>query len=85
MLIGVDVLCRISYSVVSYLYVHFSVLISLVGEARAIFLSSFTCFYVVSVWIFYFLLLVLRIGCVIFLKHSLSLGILGISGLPYYF
>ena len=35
LLIGVDVSCRISYSVVSYLYVSFSGLIIEVGEEKA--------------------------------------------------
>ena len=50
MLNGVDVLCRISYSIVNYLYVPSNELISLVVEEGAIFLLSFTCNSVVSVW-----------------------------------
>ena len=46
MLIGICVSCRISYSIVSYLYVSFSGLITSVGEEKAIFLLSFTCNYV---------------------------------------
>ena len=37
MLIGVGVLCRISYSAVGHLYVSFSALITSVGEERAVF------------------------------------------------
>ena len=40
MFIGVGVPCRISYSVVSYLYVSFSCLITSVGEERANFSAN---------------------------------------------
>ena len=63
------------YSIVRYLYVRFSGLITSVWEERANFLLSFTFNYVIFVrWGFLFLL-VLGIGCVMLLWHSL--------GLPY--
>ena len=65
--------CRISNSVVSYLYVNFSGLICLVGEKIAIFLLSFKCNYVVSDRRSFLFLLVLGIGCVILLWLSLDL------------
>ena len=65
--------CR-SYSVVSYLYVSFSRLISSVGEERAIFLLCITRSYVVSVRRDFHFFLVLRVGCVILLWHSLGLS-----------
>ena len=40
MLIGVGVLCRISYSVVNHLYVNLSGLITSVGEERADFVFA---------------------------------------------
>ena len=49
MLIRVGISCRISYSIVSYLYVWISGLITLVLEESAIFLLSFIYDYVVSV------------------------------------
>ena len=51
MFIGVGVLCRFSYSVVSRLYLSFSGFISSVGrrERELFFLISITCYYVVSV------------------------------------
>ena len=76
MLIGVGVSCRISYSIVSYLYVSFSGLITSVGEERANF-SALVYLYLIcgSVRLGFLILLVLGIGCVILLWHSL--------GLPY--
>ena len=62
MLIWIGVSCRISYCVVSCLYVSF--LFPRLGKRDL----SCTCNYVVSV-----LLFVLRIGCVILLWHSLGL------------
>ena len=53
----------------------FSGLITWVGEERANFSASFICDYVVSVQRVFLFLLVLGIGCVILLWHSL--------GLPY--
>ena len=78
MFIGVGVSYHISYSV-SYLYVSFSGLITSVGEERAIFLLSIVRIYVVSVRRGFSLLLVLRIGCVILLWHSLCLLIMILS------
>ena len=49
MLIGVGVSCRISYHIVSNLYVSFSGLITSFGEEKVFFLLSFTGNYVVSV------------------------------------
>ena len=69
MLIGVGVSCCISYSIVSYLYVSFSGLITSVREERAI----FSAIIVVSVWRDYLFLFVLGIGCIILLWHSLGL------------
>ena len=66
MLIGVGVSCRISYSFVSYLYV---------GFTRLIFLLSFTCNYMVSVRRDFLFLLVLVIGCVIFIVALPGLSI----------
>ena len=43
------------------------------GKRELICLLLFTCNYVVSVWRGFLLLLVLRLGCVILLWHSLSL------------
>ena len=73
MLIGVGVSCRISDSVVSYLYVSFRGLITSVRVERAFFLLSFTCKCVVSVGRGF--LLVLGTGYVILLSRSL--------GIPY--
>ena len=74
MLFGVGVSCHILYSIVSYLYVSYSESITSVGEERAIFfLLSFTCNYVVSVRRGFLFLLVLGMGCVILLWHSLCL------------
>ena len=73
MLIGVGVSCRISYSIVSYLYVSLSGLKTSVGEQRANVLLSFTCIYMVSVWIGFLFRVVLGIGCVILLYNSLDL------------
>ena len=71
MFIGVGVSC----SVVSYLYVKFSGLITLLGEERELrFLLSLTCNDVVSVRRGFLFLLVLRIGYVILLLHSLCLS-----------
>ena len=70
MLIGVGALCRISYSVLNYLYVIFSVLLTLAGDERANFLQSTTRNYSVR----RDFLLVLRIGYVISLWHSLGLS-----------
>ena len=65
MLIGVGVSCLFSYSIVSYLYVSFSPLITSVPKKELFFLLSFTCNYVVSVQGVCLLLLVLGIGCVV--------------------
>ena len=62
MLIGVGVSCRISYSIVGYLYVSFNGLITSVGEERAL-LSVKRSFLFFSM---------LRIGCVILFRHSLG-------------
>ena len=67
MLIGEGVSCHISYSILSYLYLSFSGLITSVGEERALFLPSFTCKYVVFVRRGLLFLLVLGIDCVILL------------------
>ena len=45
MLVGVGVSCRISYCIISYLYVSFSGF----GKRKLFFLLSFSCNYVVSV------------------------------------
>ena len=63
MLVGISVSCRISYSVVTYLYVSFSGVIIPVWEERAIFLLPFTGNYVSFIWRGFLFLLVLRIGC----------------------
>ena len=72
---GIGASCRSSYSIVSYLYIYvsFSGFITSVGEARANFLLSFTCNYMVSVRMGFFFLLKLEIGCVIILFHPQSL------------
>ena len=84
MLFGVGVLCRILYSIISYLYVCCSGSITSVGEERErererereiISLLSFTCNYVVSVCRGFLFLFVLGMGCVILFWHSL--------GIPY--
>ena len=62
-----------SNSVVTYLYVRCSRLITWVLKRELIFLLSFTCNYVVSVRRGFLFLLVLRTGCVILLWHSLGL------------
>ena len=68
MFIGVGVSCCISCSVVSYSYVSFSGLITSVGEERANFsVIVYSCNYVVSIWMSFLFLLVLRIGCDILL------------------
>ena len=62
--------CRISYSVVSYLFESFSGLITSVcrfGKRELFFLLSFTCNYVVSVRRGFLFLWVLGISCVILL------------------
>ena len=64
---------RISYSVVSYLFVSFSVLIISVGKRELNFLPSFTCNYIVSVRRSILFLLLRRIGCVILFWHSLDI------------
>ena len=69
MLIGVGVSCRISYSIVSYLYLSFSEL----GKRALISLQSFTFNYVVSVRRGFCFLLVLGIGCFL-LCHFLGLS-----------
>ena len=73
MLIGVGVSCRFSYSIVIYLYVSCSGSITSVEEEREnyFFLLPFTCNYVVSVRRGFLFLLVLGIGLVILLWHSL--------------
>ena len=71
MLFGVGVSWRILYSIVSCLCVSRSEL----GKRELICLLSFTCNDVVSVWRDFLFLLVLGIGCVILLWHTL--------GLPY--
>ena len=73
--IGVGVSCRISYYIVSYLYLYisFSGLITSSGKERAIFLLSITCNYVCSVRRGFLFLLVLGIGYIILLWHSLCL------------
>ena len=75
MLFEVDVSCRVLYSIVSYLYVGCSGSITSVGEERASLSAIVTCNYVVSVRRGFIFLLVLGIGCIILLWHSL--------GLPY--
>ena len=72
MFIGVGISCHISFSV-SYLYVSFGGLITSVGEERAIFLLSFTFNDMVSVRRGCLFLLVLLIGYLILLWHSLGL------------
>ena len=70
MLFGVGVSCHcILYSIVSYIYVSCSGSVTLVGVC----LLSFTCNYVVSVRRGFILFLVLGMGCVILLWHSLGL------------
>ena len=75
MLFGVGVTCRILYSIVSYLYVSCSGSItSVVAEERELIcLLSFTCNYVVFVRRGFLFLLVLGMGCVVLLWHSLGL------------
>ena len=73
MLIGVGVSWRFSYSIVSYLCVSCSGSITSVGKEAATFPVSFTCNYVVSIRRCFLFLLVLGIGCVILLWHSLGL------------
>ena len=70
MLFGVGVSCCTLYSIVSYLYVSCSGSITSVGEETC--LPMFTCNYVVSVRGVLFLL-VLGMGCIILLCHSLNL------------
>ena len=75
MLFGVGVSCRILYSIVSYLYVSCSGSISIIrlGKRELICLLLFMCNYLVSVRRGLLFLLVLGIGFVILLWHSLSL------------
>ena len=62
------------YSFVVYLYVNGSGSINSVGEERELIcLLLFTCNYMVSVWRGFLFLLVLGMGYVILLWHSLSL------------
>ena len=61
MLFGVDVSCRILYSIVSYLYVSCSGSITSVGEE---------CYRLLVIMWFQFML---GMGCVILLWHSLGL------------
>ena len=67
MLFKVGVSCRISYSIVSFLYVSCRGLMPSVVE-YGFFLLSFTCYNVVSVRRGFHFLLVSGIGCVIFIK-----------------
>ena len=73
MLFGVGLSCRTLYSIVSYLYVSCSGSITSVAKERAKCLLPFTCNYVVSVRTGFLFLLVLGMGCVILLWHSLGL------------
>ena len=74
MFYGVGVSCRISYSIISYLYVSCSGSITSDGEERASLSAiSFTCYYVFSVLRGFLSFWVLGMGCVISLWHSLSL------------
>ena len=71
MLFGVYASCRIFYSIVSYLYVSCSGQLPRLRKREIICLLSFSCNYVVSVWRDFLFLLMLVMGCVIFLWHSL--------------
>ena len=73
MLFEVGASCRVLYSIVSCLCVRCSAS----GKREQICLLSLTCNYVVSVRRGFLFLLVLGMGCVILLWHSL--------GLPYYY
>ena len=53
------------YSIVIYVYISCSGLITSVGEERAYFLLSFTCNYVVTVRRGFLFLSVIGLGCVI--------------------
>ena len=70
MLFEVDVSCRILYLIVSYLYVCYSGSITSDMKEGA----NLSCNYVVSVLRGFIFLLVLGIGCVILLWHSLALA-----------
>ena len=71
MLFGVDVSCRIMYSIISLICKLKR--ISYLGWGRELFfLLSFTCNYVVSDRRGFLFLLVLGMGCVILLWHSLA-------------
>ena len=73
MFFGVGVSCHNLYSFVVYVYVNGSGSITSVRKKRANCLLLFTCNYVVSVWRGFLCLLVLGVGYVILLWHSLSL------------
>ena len=76
MFFGEGVSCRILYSIVSYLSVSYSGSITLVGEEIAN-LSAIVYLYVVSVRRgCLFFLLVLGMGCVILLWHSMGFHII---------
>ena len=76
-------MCRNLYSSDVYLYVNGSGSITSVGEERELIcLLLFTCNYVVSVWRGFLFLLVLGMGYVILLWHSLSLHIIILGTLP---
>ena len=70
MLIGLGLSCRISHSIVSYLYVSCSGSITSVGEERA----NFSHFLLVMWFLFdvFLFLFVLGIDNVILLSHSLA-------------
>ena len=74
MFFGVGVSCTNLYSFVVYLCVDDSGSVTSVGEERELIcLLLFTCNYVVYVWRGFLFLLVLGMGYVILLWHSLSL------------
>ena len=69
---GVSVVCRILYSIDSYLYVAVVDQLPRLGKRELVCLLSFTCGYVVSVRRGFLFLWVLGMGCVILLWHSVG-------------
>ena len=73
MLFGVGILCCVSWSIVSYLLYTVADQLPRLGKRELVFLLLFTCNFVVSVRRRFLFFLVLGMGCVILLWHSLDL------------
>ena len=73
MLFGVGILCCVSWSIVSYLLYAVADQLPRLGKRGLVFLLLFTCYFVVSVRRRFLFLLVIRMGYVILLWHSLDL------------